>query len=231
LPDWERTILPDPLLQSLPSRNLSSEKRWFAESRQRWTIGERWSIDAALAGVAIDEAIETSTIPVEGMRTDSIRSGLVLRNASGQVLGWSAQGGARCDVQGWWIGSQWAVGQTLAPGEAIGGRRDLRYPELNSRTTLGWRGALLAGRAQAMSSVSVRTWSSSEQMNGSATGGAFPVRLPSGGQLDWENQLQIKTFALFWRLENLLDDRQVPAVGWTPPGIRSGWGVTWNFGG
>jgi hypothetical protein len=231
LPNWERSILPDPLAQSLPSRNLDAETRWFAESRQKWALGSCWSIDAAVAGVAIDAAIQPSTIPVEGLQTDSVRSGLVLRNASGRVLGWSVQGGARFDRKGWWIGSQGAVGRTLAPGEGIGGRRDLRYPVVNSRTTLGWRGPLLAGHAQAMSSMSLRTWSFSAQMNGTADGGAVAVRLPPGGQLDWENQLQIKTFALFWRLENLLDDRQVPAVGWTPPGIRSGWGVTWNFGG
>ena len=57
------------------------------------------------------------------------------------------------------------------------------------------------------------------------------VALPSGYQLDWENRMEIRTFGIFWRLENLLDDQQVPAIGWTPPGIRSGWGITWNFGG
>lgn len=230
LPDWERTILPDPLSRSLPSRSLTSESRWFAESRHRWTVGKSFAIDAALAGIAIDEAIQTATIPVEGVVPASDRSGLVLHNAAGRVFGWSAQGGGRFDASGWWMGSQWAVGQTTAPGEGPGGRRDLRYPTLHSRTTLGWQGPLLAGRAQGLSSMSLHTWSSSIQIAG-ATEGTIAVRLPPGGQLDWENQLQIKTFALFWRMENLLNDRQTPAVGWTPPGIRSGWGVTWSFGG
>jgi hypothetical protein len=230
LPDWERTILPDALSRSLPSRSLATESRWFLETRHRWAVGKRWALDAALAGLAIDEAIQTAAIPVEGVVPETDRSGLVLGNAAGRVLGWSAQGGVRWDANGWWMGSQWAVGRTMAPGEGLAGSRDLRFPALHSRTSLGWQGPLLAGRARGMSSMSLATWSSSVQIAGAAEG-TTAVRLPPGGQLDWENQLQIKTFALFWRLENLLNDRQTPAVGWTPPGIRSGWGVTWSFGG
>lgn len=231
LPDWERTILPDALGRSLPSRSIGSEGRWIAESRQRWIAGPRWSFDGAVAAIALDDAIQPGVVPTEGVALDPSPSGRVLRNAAGRVWGGSIQGGGRYEREGWWIATQWAFGRTLAPGEGPGGRRDLRYPELHSRTALGWQGPLLAGRAQAMSSMSLRTWSSSVQSNGSSGGTVVAVRLPPGGQLDWENQLRIKTFALFWRLENLLDDRQTPAVGWTPPGIRSGWGVTWNFGG
>jgi hypothetical protein len=57
------------------------------------------------------------------------------------------------------------------------------------------------------------------------------TRIPPTANLAWENRFQIKTFALFWRLQNILDMREMPAAGWTPPGIRSGWGITWNFGG
>ena len=230
LPDWERSILPDPLLRSLPSRNLRTETRWVAESRQTWKVGRFLSFEAGLAGLGLDDAIQPAAVPTEGVVTDSVRSGLVLVNAAGRVLGASASAGARFDGGGWWIGSQGALGRTLAPGEGLGGRRDLRFPLLHTRTTLGWEGPVLAGRAKLLSSMSLRTWSAATELAG-ATAGATDVRLPPGGQLDWETLFQIKTFALFWRLENLLDDRQTPAAGWTPPGIRSGWGVTWSFGG
>lgn len=231
LPDWELTILPDPLLQSLPSRNLSTETRWFAESRHQWVAGPHFSIDGSFAAMSIERSIQPTTIP--GATTSSVldRSAMILANATASVVGWSSQWGARSDWGGWWVGSQWAVGQTMAPGEGPGGRRDLRYPVLHSRTTAGWQGAMLAGRATAASSMSLRTWSASTQSTGGIAATTATVRLPPGGQLDWENRFQIKTFGIFWRLENLLDDRQVPAVGWTPPGIRSGWGITWNFGG
>jgi hypothetical protein len=49
--------------------------------------------------------------------------------------------------------------------------------------------------------------------------------------MDLECQVGIRTFVIDWRIENFFDERQVPAVGWTPPGIRAGWGITWNFGG
>lgn len=229
-PDWEVSILPDPLLRTLPSRNLSTEERWFAETRQSLQPWRWLSLDAGAAALLIDDAIQPVSVPTVRSYTMDEHFAMRLANAKATVRGWSGQLGARASWSQAWIGSQWAFGATMAPGEDFSGLRDLRYPVLNSRTSLGWEGKLLDGRVSAASSMSLRLWSSSVQQSDTA-GSTVLVALPGGMQLDWENRLQIKTFAIFWRLENLLDDRQIPAVGWTPPGIRSGWGITWNFGG
>lgn len=231
LPDWERTILPDPLLRSIPSRNLSSEGRWIAQAGSKVDLADWLALDAAVAGVLLEDAIQPARVPTSRSFLLDGRSAMVLSNADGTVLGWSARLGTRATWKQTWLATQWAVGQTMAPGEPLGGGRDLRYAAIHSRTSLGWEGPMLAGRASGASSVALTTWSSSSQLVGTTGDGATLVRSPPGGTLDWENRFRISTFELFWRLENLLDDRQVPAAGWTPPGIRSGWGVTWNFGG
>lgn len=231
LPDWERTILPDPLLRSIPSRNLSGEGRWIAQAGSRVSLADWISLDVAAAGVVVEDAIQPARIPTARSFLLDGRSAMVLANASGTVLGWSARAGTRATWRRTWLATQWAVGQTMAPGEPLGGARDLRYPAVHSRTSLGWEGPMLAGRASGASSLALTTWSSSSQLVGTTGEAATLLRSPPGGTLDWENRFRISTFELFWRLENLLDDRQVPAAGWTPPGIRSGWGVTWNFGG
>lgn len=231
LPDWEQSILPDPLLRSIPSRNLSGEGRWTAQSGSKIAFADWFSLDAGAAGVLLENAIQPARIPTSNSFLLDGRSAMVLANATGTVLGWSARLGTRLTWKQAWFATQWAVGQTMAPGEPLGGARDLRYPAIHSRTTLGWDGPMLAGRAFGASSVALRTWSSSSQLVGTSGDGATLLRSPPGAALDWENRFRIRTFELFWRLENLLNDRQVPAAGWTPPGIRSGWGVTWNFGG
>lgn len=231
LPDWEQSILPDPLLRSIPSRNLSSEGRWIAEAGSKLLLAKWLSLAAAAAGVLVEDAIQPARVPTSRSFLLDGRSAMVLANATGTVVGWSARLGTRATWNQTWLATQWAVGQTMAPGEGLGGARDLRYPAIHSRTSLGWDGPMLAGRASGASVVSLRTWSSSSQLVGTTGDGATLVRSPPGGTLDWENRFRISTFEIFWRLENLLNDRQIPAAGWTPPGIRSGWGVTWNFGG
>ena len=123
------------------------------------------------------------------------------------------------------------------------GLRDLRYPQLTTRTTVGWEGPVLAGRALAGSNLSFNLLTPTVQRSGQyetvsetdtssvSMYGSKEIQIPAHIQLNWENRFQIKSFSLFWRLENLLDFREMPAPGWTPPGIRSGWGITWNFGG
>jgi len=229
LPDWELSVLPDPLVQSLPSRRLVSEGRWIAETRERVRILSWLVVDAGGAGVLLENAIS----PSFEYATD-LRSAMVLANQTSLVYGWASQLGARAQWNGCWVASQWAVGMTMLPN----GNRDPRYPALNSRTTLGWEGTVLAGRATVASSISLDIAGAAQQRTGLDTivdqkrvVGATLVRIPPTADLAWENRFQIKTFSLFWRLQNLLDIRETPAAGWTPPGIRSGWGITWNFGG
>lgn len=231
LPDWEITVLPDPLLASIPSANLSPEGRWIGQAHLGGSLFRWLALDAGFAGVFLQDAIQPARVPTESSFLLDGRSAMRLANAAGEVVGWSSRLGARAALGGASISTQWSIGATYAPGQPLGGTRDLRYPTVNSRSSAGWEGPMLQGRAKAASILSLRTWSSSMMSCGDDGSGAILVRQPPGGTLDWENRFSIRTFEIFWRLENLLDDRQIPAAGWTPPGIRSGWGVTWNFGG
>jgi hypothetical protein len=238
MPDWEISVLPDPLLQSLPSRTLVPEGRWIAQSRIETRILSWLGLDAGAAGMLIENSIQPYSINYgEAQRTE-----MRLTNQSGLGYGWSGQMGARADWRGYWVASQWAVGMTMLAD----GNRDPRFAAIHSRSTLGWEGSVLAGRASIASSMSLDIAGASRQVSGIdkivyevVDGSTQPVRktasgltrIPPTANLAWENRFQIKTFALFWRLQNILDMREMPAAGWTPPGIRSGWGITWNFGG
>jgi hypothetical protein len=91
---------------------------------------------------------------------------------------------------------------------------------------------LLEGKLRVQVDADLRTWGESWTWTGIAQdASAHSVRQPPSSQLDMECQVGIRTFVIDWRIENILDERQIPAAGWTPPGIRAGWGVTWNFGG
>jgi hypothetical protein len=78
----------------------------------------------------------------------------------------------------------------------------------------------------------LRTWGESWSWVGTSTdANAHAVRLPSSSETDLEFQVGIRTFVIDWWLENIFDERQTPAPGWTPLGVHAGWGITWNFGG
>ena len=90
---------------------------------------------------------------------------------------------------------------------------------------------MLPGRFRASSTLALSTWSETRAYVPVGASDAALMELPGEWNLDLENRCEIRTFELFWRMENLGHRRQMVLPGWTPLGIRSGWGVVWNFGG
>jgi hypothetical protein len=229
LPD-EDVERPDPLLRTLPAPGLSPELRDLAELRGSVVPVHGWSLDAAGAFLQLHQAIQPLATPDA---TDSVTTrdqALQLSNA-GQVLGWSGQVGTGWSGKSVHARTQWALGWTGRPGASLS-RRDTRLPQWQSRSNLGWSRGLLGGRLRVQLDADLRTWGESWAWTGvPQSTQAHTVRLPASSQMDLECQVGIRTFVIDWRIENFFDERQVPAVGWTPPGIRAGWGITWNFGG
>lgn len=229
LPD-EDVERPDPLLRTLPAPGLSPELRDLAELRASATPVRGWSVDVAAAFLQVQQGIQSELAP---SATDSVASrDLALRLANtARVLGWSGQIGTGWKGASFHARTQWALGWTGLPGGSLS-KRDTRLPQWQSRSSLGWSRGLLGGRLRLQLDADLRTWGESWTWTGIAQdASAHAVRLPASSQLDLECQVGIRTFVIDWRIENIFDERQVPAAGWTPPGIRAGWGVTWNFGG
>jgi hypothetical protein len=229
LPD-EDVERPDPLLRTLPASGLSPELRDLAELRASVTPVRGWSLDAAGAFLQVHNAIQPAAVPSASNSVASRDQAFRLANV-GRVLGWSGQMGTGWTGKSVHARTQWALGWTGLPGASLS-RRDTRLPQWQSRSNLGWSRGLLEGRLRVQVDADLRIWGESWTWTGvSDDASAHAVRLPSSSQLDLECQVGIRTFVIIWRIENVLDERQVPAAGWTPPGIRAGWGITWNFGG
>jgi len=232
LPGFDQILRPDPLLPRL-------EARGDLRPESRDVVQLRGSVGSPAAGaefggalLAITDALRPLVLPGEGHDFEADRAkALRAANRTESVLGWSLEGG----VHGAWRWFDGAVrvgyGRTGLPGEPLGGKADPSEAALRSRTSLRWSAELLPGRFRATSTVALATWSDTRTYVPVGTSGAALMELPGAWSLDLENRCEIRTFELFWRIENLGDRRQRVLPGWTPLGIRSGWGVVWNFGG
>jgi hypothetical protein len=230
LPD-EELERPDPLLRTAPAAGLLPEKRDLFETRWSLRPFSRWALDASGAILSIQDAIQPERSPV-GADTVVERSKAFALTNAGTVLGCSGQLGIGWTGPTFHARTQWSMGWTGLPGQSLSGTRDVRLPTWQSRSSIGWNRLLAQGRMRAQCDVDLRTWGASRSWIGvSGDPLAHAVNLPASSQLDLEVQVTIKTFSINWRLENILDERQTPAAGWTPLGIRAGWGITWSFGG
>lgn len=229
LPD-EELERPDPLLRTLPAVGLVSETRDLAELRGRIQLPAGFALDAAGAFLIRQHAQQPLTPPGPEAEFASREDALRPIDAGG-TLGWSSEAGLGWTGERWRVRTLWSVGATGLPGSGLS-ESDPRIPTWKSRSTVGWHRDLLGGRLRLRFDADLSTWSESWTWNAAAGDTlAHALRLPSASQLDLELQVGIKTFVIDWRIENVLDSRQIPAAGWTPPGIRAGWGIAWNFGG
>ena len=48
--------------------------------------------------------------------------------------------------------------------------------------------------------------------------------------LDFEARMQILSFELYSRIENMNHSIYMPASGYTPEGLRFAYGIVWTFG-
>jgi hypothetical protein len=190
-----------------------------------------WTFDAAGAFLAVHQAIQPLDAPTAMDSVVTRDQGMELANAA-RVLGCSGQLGAGWAGKTFRARTQWAYGWTGLPGEPLDGQRDPRLPQWQSRSNIGWTHDVLGGRMKVRIDADLRTWGESWSWVGSATdANAHALRLPASSETDLEFQVGIRSFVIDWWLENIFDERQSPAPGWTPLGVHAGWGITWNFGG
>ena len=228
LPD-EESQRPDPLLRTAPAEGLPSQIQDLLEVRSRLQLSRAWWLEGSGAFLSRRHSIQPLAVP---RGTDSAgRIGAFRLADAGTTAGWSGEAGVGWADDPWRVRTLWSLGWTGLPDGGLS-RRDPRIPCWQSRSTAGWRRDFLDGRLKARLDLDLRMWGESWAWTSAATDTfARAERLPAASQLDLETQVAIRTFVIVWRIENILDSRQIPAVGWTPPGIRAGWGITWNFGG
>lgn len=230
LPD-EDVERPDPLLETFPAPGLLPELRDLVELRASVRPLRGWTLDAAGAILAIHQAIQPLDAPTSADSVVARDLGMELANA-GRVLGCSGQVGAGWAGKTLRARTEWALGWTGLPDQPLDGQRDPRLPQWQSRSNIGWSHDALGGRMQVGIDADLRTWGESWSWVGIASdANAHAVRLPASSETDLEFRVGIKSFVIDWWLENIFDERQTPAPGWTPLGIHAGWGITWNFGG
>lgn len=228
LPD-EASMRPKPLFGPVMAPGQATENQDLFDVQGAIRPWKRLLLDAGGSVMVRQNAWETREAPAWDLLARRSKA-MTLVNM-GTVLGWSGYAGIGANLGGWHGRSQWGIGWTGLPGEGFDGVADVRIPRAQTRWNLGWKGKLLADRVGASFDANLGTYTSTMAWVGIGDSSAIAVELPSSSQLDLEFQVSIKTFAIEWKLENILDARQIPAPGWTPPGIRAGWGITWNFGG
>lgn len=220
---------PDPVLRTVPVQNLEPELQDLGQARASIGLGGGLRLEAGAAFLAREDARQPLAVPRAGAvasRSDAFRLANVGNTQGGSGdLGLSWKGGR------WRARSDWALGWTGLPGRGLSSA-DPRLPRWNGRSNLGWGRELLDGRLRLRFDADVRSIGESWAWTSpSSDTTARAVRQPPSNLLDLEMQVGIRTFLIDWWIENLLDQRRVPAPGWTPPGIRAGWGITWSFGG
>ena len=231
LPGFESTLRPDVARPRLDTTGLAAETRDRLELRGRLEIGPV-SATAGGALIQVADALRPLLLPSEGAPAFADRANaLRARNRADAVRGFSLETGLAAAWSTLEASTRLGFGHTGLPGEPFGGRRDQSEAQWRTRSSLRWSSELLPGRFRATSTLALSTWSASRLYVPTGVDQALLLDLPGSWNLDWENRCEIRTFELFWRLENLGHQRQAVLPGWTPPGIRSGWGVVWNFGG
>lgn len=231
LPGFESTLRPDVARPRLDTTGLGAETRDRLELRGRLSLGP---LSATVGGAVlrIAEAARPLLIPSIDAPGFADRSlALRARNRVGATHGFALDAGLAGRWRSLEASTRTGFGHTALPGEPFGGKRDQSEAQLRTRSSLRWSAELLPGRFRATSTLGLSTWSASRLYVPYGRDQAALLDLPSSWNLDLENRCEIKTFELFWRMENLGHQRQAVLPGWTPPGIRSGWGVVWNFGG
>jgi hypothetical protein len=231
LPGFESTLRPDVARPRLDTTGLAAETRDRLELRGRLEIGPL-SATAGGALIQITDALRPLLLPAEGAPAFADRAiALRSRNRADVVQGFSLESGLAARWSTLEASTRLGFGHTGLPGESFGGRRDQSEAQWRTRSSLRWSAELLPGRFRATSTMALSTWSASRLYVPYGHDQATLLDLPGSWNLDWENRCEIRSFELFWRLENLGHQRHAVLPGWTPPGIRSGWGVVWNFGG
>lgn len=231
LPGFESTLRPDVARPRLDTADLGAETRDKLELRGRLAVGP---VSATVGGAVlrITEAIRPLFLPHSNAPEFADRAlALRARNRADAIHGFALDAGLAGRWRWFEASTRAGFGHTALPGEPFGGTRDQSEAQLRTRSTLRWSAQLLPERFRATSTLGLSTWSSSRLYVPYGREQAALLDLPASWNLDLENRCEIKTFELFWRLENLGHKRQAVLPGWTPPGIRSGWGVVWNFGG
>lgn len=231
LPGFEELLRPDVFRPRLDTAGLAAETRDRTQVRLRWG-GGAFAAEAGGALLLVQNAIRPLLLP-SGASPDTAERSAALRpvNRDELVRGFSTDAGLHATWRWFRASSRLGFGRTFLPGEALGGEADLSEPQLRTRTSLHWSAELLPGRFRATTAMALNTWSQSWIYVPSGTRVALLLEQPASWGLDFEARCEIRTFEIFWRLENLGDKKQVVLPGWTPLGVRAGWGVVWSFGG
>lgn len=231
LPGFEDLARPDVFRPRLGASDLSAETRDVGEARLRWA-GFGLAAEAGAAFLLLDGAIRPVVLP-SATSPDTVDRGAALRpvNRTGAVRGYSLDGGLHASWKWFLASSRVGYGFTGLPGEPLGGAADLSEPRWRTRSSIRWTDDLLPGRFRASTALSLATWSESWIYVPAGSGQAVLMELPESWGLDFEARCEIRTFEIFWRMENLGHKKHSVLPGWTPLGVRAGWGVVWSFGG
>lgn len=231
LPGFSELGKPDVFRPRLDTHGLAPEIRDRGEFRLRWA-SSFLSAEAACALLAVRDAIRPAVLPSRDAPV-LVERGLALRprNRDETVLGFSTDAGVRAQWRWFEASSRLGFGRTGLPGEPLGGDADLSEPQWRTRSSLRWSAELLPGRFLASTGLALNTWSDSWIYVPSGKDQAALLELPASWGLDFEARCEIRTFEIFWRMENLGHQKQYVLPGWTPLGLRAGWGVVWSFGG
>jgi len=232
LPGFDQTLRPDAYRPRLDTLGLQPETRDRLETRGTMDFGPV-SAELGMALLFVSNALRPEVIPWRDAETQVAdrESVLRLRNRTEIVQGYSTEA-ALHGAWRWFDGTtRFGFGRMGLPGQPLFGDVDYSEPQMRSRTSVRWSAELLPGRFRATTTLGLSTWSGSWIYVPSNHSGATMVELPSSWNLDLENRCEIQTFEIFWRIENIGDKRQEVLPGWSPLGIRAGWGIVWSFGG
>jgi len=231
LPGFSEQMRPGVFRPRLETSGLGAETRDRTEARAFW--GARgFSAEIGGALLAIENGIRPEVLP-SATSPDKVVRSLALRpvNQDETIHGFSTDAALHASWRWLQASSRVGFGQTGLPGEPLGGEADLSEPQWRTRSGIGWTAELLPGRFRASSTMSLSTWSESWIYVPSGTNAAQLLELPASWGLDFEARCEIRAFEIFWRMENMGDKKQYVLPGWTPLGLRAGWGVVWSFGG
>lgn len=231
LPGFAELMRPDVFRPRLETSELEAETRDRAEVRAFW--GARgFSAEIGGAFLSIENGIRPEVLP-SADAPERVPRALALRsvNRGGTIRGFSTDAALHASWRWLLASTKVGFGRTGLPGEPLGGEPDLSEPQWRTRSSVGWSAELLPGRFRASSSLSLSTWSESWIYVPSGADEASLQELPASWGLDFEARCEIRTFEIFWRMENMGDKKQFVLPGWTPLGLRAGWGVVWSFGG
>ena len=205
---------------SYPNADLRPEQRERQEGRVQWQKGE-WLYGVGLRGEFADNAI-VPRWTTQTRLASSLDPAVAFQWANRQHL-------ESRDVF-WCLGMALGNWKLFAEhGRTLDRNRAWNVPSRYYKGSVVWGNQFVEDRLK----VSVRwdaqwfgnRWDYAIQSSGLAV----PVELRHYLVLNFEARMQIKTFELYTRIDNMNHSLQEPEAGYTPEGVSFRYGIRWSF--